>query len=226
MRYWGLLFLTHFLGVPCSTCPPLRDVAHNGQFSRGANLVCALGRRDRISLCRARGVGPDRWSLNGLGWSSSFARWRLRVCFSATSVSRSSSHSPTFLPLSSPSSSPFSPPLTTGAPTSTASAGDILFTPTFFGKLVKRAFPGIKGMRKGPRGRATQVRPPIPLDIFASLVATALRDLLGSHAVYNCRQLASSDGLYCFSFCLSTTCTTLRLGRIFSSPVAMASLPP
>lgn len=33
---------------------------------------------------------------------------------------------------------------------------DILFTPTFFGKLVKRAFPGIKDMRKGPRGSAKQ----------------------------------------------------------------------
>lgn len=41
------------------------------------------------------------------------------------------------------------------------SPGDLTpFTATFFGKLVKRAFPAIKDMRKGPRGSAKQVPDP------------------------------------------------------------------
>lgn len=225
LYYRGLLFLAIFLVDLVLPARHFATLAHNGQFSRGANLVCAVRRgTEFLSVVRVALGNPTvgrSTALAGL-LLSLFARWRLRVCFSVTSVSRARrllTHSsssffssvlspfPLFLPLRLPFLSPPIPHYRGTAPTSTASAGDILFTPTFFGKLVKRAFPGIKDMRKGPRGSAKQVRPPIPLHLRIPRRAALRCDI--SSAPSRCLYL-SPTGVerwpYCFSFCLSTTC--------------------
>jgi hypothetical protein len=45
-----------------------------------------------------------------------------------------------------------------------------LISPTFFGKLVKRAFPSIKCNRKGPRGHTKQVPSPPPPQLSPRLL--------------------------------------------------------